>query len=42
MQHLVVVIKNDPLIFWSWDQNQNEDVVIPFPTHPYTPRFDAG
>jgi hypothetical protein len=37
-KHHVVVTQNDPRTFWSWDQNQNN---IPFPTHPYTPRFDA-
>jgi hypothetical protein len=41
-QHLVVVTQNESRTFWSWDQNQNDNVIIPFPTHPYTPRFDAG
>jgi hypothetical protein len=29
-QHLVVVKQNDPRTFWSWEQNQNDDVVVPF------------
>jgi hypothetical protein len=40
-QHLVVVTQNDPRTFWSWDQIQNDGVVVPFPTHPRTPRFDV-
>ena len=41
MQHLAVVTQNDPRAIWSWDQIQNDGVVVPFPTHPRTPRFDV-
>jgi hypothetical protein len=27
--------------FWSWDQIQNNGVIVPFPTHSRTSRFDV-
>lgn len=41
MQHIVVVTQYDPHMFWSQDQKQNYGVTVPFPTFPYTPRFDV-
>jgi hypothetical protein len=41
MQHLDVVTQNDPRTFWSWDQIQNDSVVVSFPTYPRTPCFDV-
>jgi hypothetical protein len=41
MQHLVMVTQNDPRTFYSWDKIQNDDIVVPFLTHPRTLRFDV-
>jgi len=39
MQHLVMDIKINPWKIWSWDQIQNDFVIIPFPMSPRSPRF---